>query len=110
MRNNTDIRGIEAGLAREWVAPGTGPLVVLGDFNTPIESVFFRDQWGDLTDAFSVAGVGFGITKYNGWIGARIDHVLTSDDWHVDRAVVDAQQLSDHRALIVDLTLRTTAR
>jgi endonuclease/exonuclease/phosphatase (EEP) superfamily protein YafD len=110
MRNNTDIRGIESGLAREWVAAGTGPLLVLGDFNTPVESAFFRDRWGDLTDAFSVAGTGFGITKYNGWIGARIDHVLASDEWHVDRATVDAKRLSDHRALIVDLTLRAGAR
>jgi endonuclease/exonuclease/phosphatase (EEP) superfamily protein YafD len=110
MRNNTDIRGIESKLAREWVAVGSGPLVVIGDFNTPVESVFFRDQWGDLTDAFSVAGTGFGTTKYNGWIGARIDHVLVNDAWHVDRATVDVQRLSDHRALIVDLTLRAGQR
>lgn len=110
MRNNTDIRGIEARLAREWVTAGSGPLVVMGDFNTPVESVFFRDQWGDLADAFDVAGTGFGITKYNGWIRVRIDHVLASDEWHVDRAVVDPQPLSDHRALIADLTLRTAAR
>lgn len=107
MQNNTEIRGIEAKLARDWVSGGTGPLVVLGDFNTPIESVFFQDYWSDLSDAFSVAGTGFGITKHNGWIGARIDHVLTNDDWHVDRAIVDAAQLfSDHSPLIVDLTLR----
>lgn len=111
MRNNTEIRGIEAKLAREWVTSGTGPLVVLGDFNTPVESVFFQEQWSDLADAFSVAGTGFGITKHNGWIGVRIDHVLASDEWHVERATVDAQQrLSDHSALIVDLTLRDRAR
>ena len=110
MRNNTDIRGIEAKLAREWVTTGAGPLLVLGDFNTPVESVFFRDNWGELADAFEVAGTGFGITKHNGWIGARIDHVLASDEWHVDRAVVDTQRLSDHSALIVDLTLRSGAR
>ena len=110
MVENTEIRGIEARLAREWVTTGSGPLLVLGDFNTPVESAFFRDQWGDLADAFSVAGVGFGITKHNGWIGARIDHVLASDEWHVDRAVVDTQQLSDHSALIVDVTLRTSPR
>jgi endonuclease/exonuclease/phosphatase (EEP) superfamily protein YafD len=106
MQNNTDIRGIEAKLAREWVSAGAGPLIVLGDFNTPVESAFFRDSWGDLADAFSVAGVGFGITKHNGWIGVRIDHVLTDDAWHVDRATVDSPKLSDHSALVVDLTLR----
>jgi len=110
MRNNTEIRGIEARLAREWVTTGSGPLLVLGDFNTPVESVFFRDNWGDLADAFETAGMGFGITKHNGWIGARIDHVLTSDEWHVDRAIVDEQRISDHSALIVDVTLRTSAR
>jgi vancomycin resistance protein VanJ len=106
MQNNTEIRGIEARLARAWVAEGAGPLVVLGDFNTPVESVFFRETWGELADAFSVAGVGFGITKHNGWIGVRIDHVLVSDDWHVDRASVGSETYSDHRPLMVDLTLR----
>jgi endonuclease/exonuclease/phosphatase (EEP) superfamily protein YafD len=106
MQNNTEIRGIEARLARSWVTAGAGPLVVLGDFNTPVESVFFREAWGDLDDAFSVAGIGLGTTKHNGWIGARIDHVLVDDDWHVGRATVDSQRLSDHSALIADLTLR----
>jgi len=78
---------------------------VLGDFNTPVESAFFRESWGDLADAFSVAGTGFGMTKYNGWIRVRIDHVLTNDQWHVDRARVGADAFSDHRPLLVDLTL-----
>jgi endonuclease/exonuclease/phosphatase (EEP) superfamily protein YafD len=111
MQNNTEIRGIEAKLARDWVSRGTGPLLVLGDFNTPIESAIFREQWSDFADAFSVAGTGLGITKHNGWIGVRIDHVLASDEWHVDRATVDTRQrLSDHSPLIVDLTLRGRAR
>ena len=84
---------------------GEGPLIVLGDFNTPVESRIFREHWGDLADAFSTAGTGFGMTKYNGWIRARIDHVLTSDDWHVDRVLVGADVFSDHRPFVVDLTL-----
>jgi endonuclease/exonuclease/phosphatase (EEP) superfamily protein YafD len=110
MQNNTEIREIESKLARSWVSAGTGPLVVLGDFNTPVESVFFQDNWGDLDDAWSVAGFGLGITKHNGWIGVRIDHVLTNDDWHIDRATVDGQRVSDHSALIADLTLPTAGR
>jgi len=105
MRMNTEIRDVESDLARAWVDTGAGPLVVLGDFNTPVESGIFRDHWGDLTDAFSVAGFGLGMTKYNGWIRARIDHVLTNDDWHVDHARVGADAFSDHRPLLVDLTL-----
>jgi vancomycin resistance protein VanJ len=103
---NTEIREIEANLARAWVSEGTGPLLVLGDFNTPVESRIFQRHWGDLADAFSTAGTGFGMTKYNGWIRARIDHVLSSPEWHVDGVTIGKNERSDHRPLIVDLTLR----
>jgi endonuclease/exonuclease/phosphatase (EEP) superfamily protein YafD len=103
---NTEIREIESNLARAWVSEGTGPLLVLGDFNTPVESRIFQRHWGDLADAFSTAGTGFGMTKYNGWIRARIDHVLTSPEWHVDRVRLGPDLHSDHRAVIVDLTLK----
>jgi endonuclease/exonuclease/phosphatase (EEP) superfamily protein YafD len=106
LRLNTQIRSIESGLARRWVSEGTGPLIVLGDFNTPVESRIFQTHWGDLADAFSTAGIGLGMTKYNGWIRARIDHVLTSKEWRVIRATVGPDGHSDHRPLIADLTLR----
>jgi len=105
IRMNTEIRDVESHLARAWVDSGTGPLVVLGDFNTPVESRIFRQHWGDLADAFSAAGFGLGMTKYNGWIRVRIDHVLANDQWRVDRARVGADAFSDHRPLLVDLTL-----
>ena len=104
-RMNTEIREIESHLARQWVEQGSGPLVVLGDFNTPVESTIFRRHWGHLTDAFSHAGTGFGMTKYNGWIRVRIDHVLTSDEWHVARVRLGKETYSDHRPLVVDLIL-----
>jgi vancomycin resistance protein VanJ len=107
LQMNTEIREIEAGLARRWVSEGTGPLLVLGDFNTPVESRIFQRHWGDLADAFSVAGTGFGMTKHNGWIRARIDHVLASEEWHVNRVSLGEATTSDHRPLIVDLTLKT---
>ena len=106
LQMNTEIRDVESGLARAWVSEGTGPLIVLGDFNTPIESRIFRRHWGHLADAFSVAGTGFGMTKYNGWIRARIDHVLTSPEWQVKRVQIGEATASDHRPLIVDLTLK----
>jgi vancomycin resistance protein VanJ len=105
LRLNTEIRDVESHLARSWMNEGEGPLIVLGDFNTPVESRIFREHWGDLADAFSTAGTGFGMTKYNGWIRARIDHVLTSNDWHVDRVRIGADVFSDHRPLVADLTL-----
>ena len=83
------------------------PAIVLGDFNTPVESRIFRRHWGDMTDAFSHVGFGFGMTKTNGWIRARIDHVLTGSGWHVKRVTMGKDIGSDHRPMIVDLTLVT---
>ena len=105
-RMNTEIRDIESHLAREWVEQGAGPLLVLGDFNTPVESRIFRQHWGHLSNAFSVAGTGLGMTKHNGWIRVRIDHVLTSDEWHVERVRIGTETYSDHRPLVVDLVLK----
>ena len=63
-------------------------------------------MWGDLRDAYSVAGMGFGFTRYNGWIRARIDHVLTDRSWRVVDAVVEEDVGSDHRPLRVRLARR----
>jgi endonuclease/exonuclease/phosphatase (EEP) superfamily protein YafD len=105
LRENTTLRGIEADLARRFVDQGTLPTIVLGDFNTPVESQIFQRNWGDLTDAFSHAGFGFGMTKFNGWIRARIDHVLAGPGVYVDHVGVGSDVDSDHRPLIVDLTV-----
>lgn len=105
LRENTTLRGIESDLARQFVNQSELPTIVLGDFNTPVESQIFQRSWGDLTDAFSHAGFGFGMTKFNGWIRARIDHVLAGPGVYVDHVAVGGDVDSDHRPLIVDLTV-----
>jgi vancomycin resistance protein VanJ len=107
LRLNSTLRDLEATLARRWVDAGgsRAPTVVAGDFNTPVESGIFRDHWGDFANAFSRVGLGFGTTKYNGWIRIRIDHVLTSDAWRPVVVHVWPDVGSDHRALIADLVL-----
>ncbi len=105
LRDNTALRMIEADLARRWVNAGTAPSLVAGDFNTPVESRIFRRAWSGLTDAFSRAGFGLGMTRNNGWIRVRIDHVLAGDGWYADRAFTGPDLGSDHLPLIVDLTL-----
>lgn len=102
---NTELRTIESRLARRWVNADTLPTLVMGDFNTPVESRIFQESWGDLTDAFSRVGFGFGMTRINGWIRVRIDHVLVGQGWYVDHATVGRDLGSDHLPLIVDLTL-----
>jgi endonuclease/exonuclease/phosphatase (EEP) superfamily protein YafD len=105
LRQNTELRRIESKLARQFVDSGHGPTLVAGDFNTPVESRIFGRSWRDLTDAFSRVGFGFGMTKANGWIRVRIDHVLSGPGWTADAVTVGRDVGSDHRPLIVDLTL-----
>ncbi len=102
---NTELREIESTAARAWVNQGRVPTLVMGDFNTPVESRIFQSHWGDLTDAFSYAGTGLGMSKYNGWIRVRIDHILMSDNWHTDRVRIGRDLGSDHMPVIADLTL-----
>jgi endonuclease/exonuclease/phosphatase (EEP) superfamily protein YafD len=110
LRANTEWREIESDLVRHWVDDGVAesgaPLVVAGDFNTPVESRIFRQHWGDLVDVFSHAGIGLGMTRYSGWIRARIDHVLIGPGWHANASVVGDDYGSDHRPVIADITLR----
>lgn len=101
------IRDEESASISRWVLEHPGPKVVVGDFNTPADSVVFRRDWSGLTNAFSSAGWGLGFTKITetkGWVfGARIDHVLFSPPWSCVRAWVGPDIGSDHRPLVVDL-------
>jgi endonuclease/exonuclease/phosphatase (EEP) superfamily protein YafD len=105
LRSNTELRRVESDLAVKWVDAGTAPAIVAGDFNMPVESRIFQGAWGDFTDAFSRAGFGFGMTRLNGWIRVRIDHVLTGRGWYADGAQLGPDLGSDHLPLIVDFTL-----
>ena len=104
--DRTRVRAIEHRLARRWIDAQPPPHVVLGDFNAPPESRIFREAWGDFQDAYSRVGTGLGATRLNGWIRARIDHVLA--DGHF--TVVDARTLaptgSDHLPLLAVVRLR----
>lgn len=100
------LRNIESSRARQWVDQGEGPRLVAGDFNTPGESVIFRNHWGDLTDAFARAGFGFGYTKFTTFIGVRIDHILADERWIVRRSRVLPDYGSDHRPVLAELELR----
>ena len=103
VRANTVLRDIESRLARRWVDAQPAPRIVLGDFNTAPESRLFDQYWGEFTNAWGAAGRGFGYTKQNGWIQARIDHVLVDRQWRVRRAWVAGDYGSDHLPLVVDL-------
>ena len=96
----------ESRLASQWIAQFPGPKIVVGDFNTPIESFIFRKYWSGFDNAFSTAGLGFGFTKITemrGWrYGTRIDHVLSSPPWRSVRAWVGPDVGSDHLPLVAE--------
>lgn len=103
LSTSSQLRMIESDLARRWIEGTPEAAIVAGDFNTPVESSIYRTHWGDMRNAFSYAGVGFGRTRDNGWIKVRIDHVLTKGSWRPIRAFVGPDLGSDHRALVADL-------
>jgi len=99
-------RASESERASGWIAKFGTPAIVLGDFNTPVDSTIFRRYWSSYTDAFSQRGFGFGFTKISekdGWsYGARIDHVLFTPDWRCIRCWVGDDIGSDHLPLLAD--------
>jgi vancomycin resistance protein VanJ len=105
--SNRDESMRESRAARQRVMRATEPLVVAGDFNLPVESAVYRANWGDLRNVFSSCGRGFGHTKFTGFFGIRIDHVLTSEQWTcMDARVLSSPYGGDHAPLVVDLQLR----
>jgi endonuclease/exonuclease/phosphatase (EEP) superfamily protein YafD len=104
------LRDIESRQARRWVDAASGPSVVVGDFNLPIESAIYGRYWGDLRNCFSRVGFGFGYTRITRWVRARIDHVIVDSEWTVHRAFVGPDFGSDHLPMVADIALATPSR
>ena len=80
------------------------PLVVMGDFNLPVESTIYRTHWQHFTNAFEEVGNGLGWTKQEGkLLRIRIDHVLMNDRLEPRLVKVGRDWYSDHLPVIVDL-------
>lgn len=89
-------------LARE-AADITGPVLIAGDFNTPPQSVRFRQTWTRYSDAFASTGWGWGHTFFTRRAGVRIDHILMGPGWHCERSWVAPSIGSPHHPVIADL-------
>jgi endonuclease/exonuclease/phosphatase (EEP) superfamily protein YafD len=100
---NVELRAWESSLAREWVDAAAHPVVIVGDFNMPVDSAIYGRFWGGFENAFSRAGVGFGATKRTRWFGVRIDHILAGRGWTAERAWVGPDLGSDHLPLVAEL-------
>ena len=106
----------EARQARAFIAEHQSglPVVVAGDFNMPTSSSVYRISFGDFTNAFESAAVGFGFTapckRFRWWPTntpwQRIDHILAGDSWHVRECHIGQRDGSDHRLIAATLLRR----
>jgi endonuclease/exonuclease/phosphatase (EEP) superfamily protein YafD len=86
---------------------GRRDAILVGDFNTPLESIFFADYRARFQNALEVAGTGFKETWPIGLPLLSLDHFWTGPDWQI----LQAQKIwdltgSDHAALWVKLKRR----
>lgn len=100
---NADLRSVDSNIASSVVDRSSPNLLVLGDFNLTVESAIYRRDWGDLTNAFSSTGAGFGHTMFAGWHRIRIDHVLAGPAWQPVRTRVLRGYPSEHQPVVVEL-------
>ena len=92
-----------ARLAEIIAAHRDEPLVVVGDFNTPRESVHFDSWRRDFREAFETGGHGFSETWPVPFPVLRIDHCWLGQRWRTVHCELGSSLLSDHRAIVADL-------
>ena len=80
-----------------------GPVLLVGDFNTPPESVIFRRVWSGYANAFSDAGWGWGYTFRTRRTAVRIDHVLVGGGGRATTCWVGPDVGSPHRPVVADV-------
>ena len=106
VRRNSLMRTAELRRVRRFASDIGGPHVVVGDFNTPVESRSYRREWADWTNAFSFAGFGIGATSPGGASRSRIDHVVVDASWLVVDARTGEDVGSDHLPVIATIRRR----
>lgn len=110
------LRGEEARQTQTFLADLTSnvPVIVAGDFNMPTNSSIFHESFGQYSNAFDEAGIGFGYTApcrpVRFWLPKvpwlRIDHILTSAEWETLSCEAGEFNGSDHRLVAAVLQLR----
>ena len=111
LSEETDWRRRESEDLKEWLDGFDRPTIVAGDFNLPTDSTIYQSCWSSFSNAFGIAGLGFGSTKISGtgWAsyGLRIDHVLLDTPRFACRHCWVGPDIgSDHRPLLADIEIR----
>ena len=105
---NSHARELESTSIERFLHGVSGPVVILGDFNTPAESDIYSRHWDQFRDAFNLRGFGFGMTHVSTSSSVRIDHILLGSGWDVSRCWLGPAAGSPHRPLMADIS-RTDA-
>jgi len=103
LQANSDLRRRQSEYLAAEAATVKGPLLVVGDFNTPPESALFRQVWSGYVDAFGSVGFGWGYTFANRRTSVRIDHILVGGSGRAVRCWVGPDVGSPHRPVIADI-------
>jgi endonuclease/exonuclease/phosphatase family metal-dependent hydrolase len=106
LESNSDLRREQSIAVSRWASTLEGNVLLAGDFNTPVESTIYRACFSAYSNAFSVAGAGFGSTHRTRHTAVRIDHILTGSQWRVERCWVGPDVGAAHRPVIADLAWR----
>lgn len=83
-------------------------LIVMGDFNTPLDSVLFESFREYLTHAFESGGRGFAETWPIPLPVLAIDHIWVSKKITVVNCKLNWSRLSDHRSVVANIELPLT--
>jgi endonuclease/exonuclease/phosphatase family metal-dependent hydrolase len=99
-------RARQAAALAEIVAERTGPAVLTGDFNAPVDAPDVAPLAAGLSDAFTIAGVPVGDPRRASCGPWPIDHILVRA-LVVDgcRVVTESGDASDHWPVVADLRL-----
>jgi endonuclease/exonuclease/phosphatase family metal-dependent hydrolase len=81
------------------------PMIITGDFNNTPYSYVYRKIKGELQDAFTEAGNGFGRTFKFKYFPVRIDYILADKDFTVNGFKTFDTELSDHYPISTTLKL-----
>lgn len=78
-------------------------LIVMGDFNTPLDSVLFNSFRQNLTHAFESGGIGFSPTWPVPLPVLTIDHIWVSNNIKVTSCNLKWSRFSDHRPVVANI-------
>ncbi len=100
-------REFESNLLNLWASNRKNTLMV-GDFNMLSDENLYRDNFSFLSNAVETKGFAFNRTKYTSMYGARIDHILYSNEFAISAVEVINLAEGDHRPLMATLIMKGT--